>query len=253
MKTRKALVGIGILCLFALTAKAEWERTICAWDTRLPAQGKLQMSLWGSYWDWKEAKADAYELTSRLYINYGLLDNWSVCVAPGYMYWDVDGGGSEKGIRDTHLMSTYRFLDEAEAGFDMALFGELWMPTGDDDKGLGTGSWEPGLGLIASKTLGPFIAVVNAGGSVIIDPGANEKDYILWTSLEGVYPLIEQLSVNAVFNASTKRYKDEDDLMDAGIGVRFMPIEQAFLAAVGCKCLTDHYEYGFQLAGGYEF
>ena len=41
--------GMAMLGLAAATASAEWERTVNAWDTRLPDQGRVQASIWGSY------------------------------------------------------------------------------------------------------------------------------------------------------------------------------------------------------------
>jgi len=253
MNMRKGCIGIGLLCLFTAAASAEWERTISAWDTRLPAEKKLQLSLWGGYWTWKDSGANGHSIDGRLYANYGLMDNWSLAVAPGYSYWHMTGFGSENGIGDTSLMSTYRFLDEAKAGVDLAAWGEAWFPTGNNDKSLGTGHVEPGIGLIASKTLGPIIAVANLEGNMIINADDGEQDFIGQATLEGVYPLYEKLSLNAQFSAATKRWSSEDEMIDLGIGTRFKPVEQVFLAGAAYKCLTDSYDYGFQLAGGYEF
>ena len=253
MNVRKSFVGIGMLCLFTVAANAEWERTISAWDSRLPAEKKLQLSFWGGYWAWEDSGAKGHSIDGRLYLDYGLMDNWSLAVSPGYSYWHMDGAGSENGIGDTSLMSTYRFLDEAKAGFDLAAWGEAWFPTGNDNRSLGTGHVEPGIGLIASKTLGPIIAVANLGGNVIINADNGENDVIGEATLEGIYPLYEKLSLNAQFSAATKRWNDEDALIDLGLGARFKPQEQVFLAGAAYKCLTDNYDYGFQLAGGYEF
>ena len=135
MRTKKWLVMICGCCLAAVSASAEWERTISAWDSKLPDQGKFQMSLWGDYWEWESGGADGKEMDATLYLNYGLADNWSVVLAPGYTKWDQDRGGDEAGISDTGVLSTYRILDEAEAGFDLAVMGRVSLPTGDDDKG----------------------------------------------------------------------------------------------------------------------
>ena len=67
------------------------------------------------------------------------------------------------------------------------------------------------------------------------------------------YPFCEKLSLNAQFSAATKRWNDEDALIDLGLGARFKPQEQVFLAGAAYKCLTDNYDYGFQVSGGYEF
>lgn len=127
------------------------------------------------------------------------------------------------------------------------------MTTGNDNRALGTGHVEPGVGLIVSKTLGPIIAVANLGGNAIINADNGENDAIGEAALEGIYPLCKKLGLNAQFSAATKRWNDEDALVDLGLGARFKPVKPVFLAGAAYKCLTDDYDCGFQLAGGYEF
>ncbi|NLE59485.1 MAG: transporter [Planctomycetes bacterium] len=230
MKTKFGWMAMAMLGLAAATASAEWERTVNAWDTRLPDQGRVQASIWGSYWEWEAGRADGYSTEGRLYVNYGIANNWALCVTPSVVSWDVDGGDSESGIGDTALLSIYRFMEEADAGFDLAVKGSVSLPTGDDDKGLGSGSVEPGLALLAAKTIGPFVAVANAGGDWILDTDRGEEDYVLYGVLEGLYPLSEQATLSASCSAATARWDGEDDDIDLGIGGRVTPIPEMFLA-----------------------
>lgn len=250
MTIRKWVVVFCVLGLFAAVASAEWERTISAWDTKLPDQGGVRVSVWSGYWEWDHG---GEEVDASLYLDYGILDRWSVSVSPGFLSWDQDGMDSESGISDTDLFSTYRFADEADAGLDLAIMGGASLPTGDDDKGLGNGDVEPKLSLLASKTLGPIIIVGNAGGRWITDAGDGEEDYTVYAALEGICPLNDKLSINANTSASTSRWEGNDDPVDVGLGVRFAPIEQAFCLAAGYYCLTDNYDWGAQVAAGYEF
>lgn len=253
MNKVKWLVASMVAGMMAVSAGAEWERTVSAWDARLPAQGKIQASLWGGYWTWGEDGVDGTDMDATLYVNYGIADNWSVGVAPSFYSWDVDGGDSESGLSDTGLMSTYRFMDEADAGFDFAAMGRVSLPTGDDDDGLGTGSVEPGLVLIAAKTLGPIVAVANAGATLILDADDGEEDFVVFASLEGIYPLTDKLSVNGTFSLGTSRAEDGDEPVDIGLGARFRPMEQFFVGGAAYVCLTDDYDWGGQIACGYEF
>ncbi|MEI7437020.1 MAG: transporter [bacterium] len=253
MTTRKWLVAVSLLGLFAMTASAEWERTISAWDTRLPAQGKLQVSFWGNYVTWNDVGADANQLDGSIYANYGIVDNWSVCIAPSVTGWNVDGGKSEAGISDTALMTTYRFMDEADAGVDVAVMGRVSLPTGNEDLGLGSGNADPGVTVMASKDLGTIIVVANVNGRMIIDANDDEKDYTLSAELEGVCPLSKQLSLNVAFSAATPQWDSEDDNVDMGIGMRYKPQERIFVNGMVYSCLTDNYDWGFQAGAGYEF
>lgn len=253
MKARTWILFVSVLCLMAVAASAEWERTVSAWDTRVPAQGKLQLSAWGGYYAWESGGADGNELGANVYAHYGLADNWSVCLAPGFMRWDVDGGGSESGLADTDVMTTYRFMDEAAAGFDIGVMAGVSLPTGDEDKGLGSGSVEPTVGLLAAKTFGAVVAVANIGGRLILDADDGEEDFTLGLSLEGIYSVSDQLSVNAAFSAATARWEDGDENADIGLGARFHPMEQAFLGGMAYLSLTDSYDWGVTIGGGYEF
>lgn len=253
MNSRSGLAIVAVLCVFTAAASAEWERTIFAWDTRLPAQGKFQASLWGDYYAAEVAGADSTSLDGVLYLAYGIADNWSACVAPSFSSWDVDRGGSESGISDTLLMSTYRFMEEKDSGADVAVLGRVSLPTGDDDKGLGSGNVEPGFLVLASKTLGPIAAVANAGATAILDADDGEEDFILRGCIEGICPLNEQLSLNALLSAQTARVDGADDDVALGFGTRFTPVEQFFVLGAGNVCLTDAYDWGATLAAGYEF
>ena len=253
MRSRKWRVALCGLCLTAVTASAEWERTVSAWDSKLPDQGRFQLSLWGGYWEWESDGADGKDMDATLYLNYGIADNWSVALAPSYFKWDQDRGGDEAGISDTEVLSTYRLVNEADAGFDLAMMGRVSLPTGDDDKGLGTGNVEPGASVILSKTLGPIIAVANLGGTLILDADGGEEDYMLGAVFEGIYPVSEQWSVNGQLAASTARWEHGDESVDLGAGVRFTPVSQWFLVGAGYVCLTDAYDWGLQVASGYEF
>lgn len=254
MKARLWLILTLVLFFFPLTGHAEWERTVSAWDTRLPDKGKLQVAFWGGYWETGFTSVDLEETTGSLDITYGISDNWSATLSPSYYGWRVDPGPSESGISDTILMTTYRFMDEDKRGFDMAVQGNLYIPTGDADKGLGTDRYSSGVTLLASRKIGPFIGVANLGGNVIIDARDGEKDLVGHAVLEGVYPLSEQLSLNMALSGSTKRFDDGEEGADIGAGFRCSPKTwNMFLAAMAYNSFTDLYDWGLSVAVGYEF
>lgn len=253
MKAGKWLLAVALGCLMAGNANAEWMRTVYAWDTRTPAQGKFQVTLSGSYQASESEGNDATRIVVRPYGIYGLADNWAVRVAPAFVSWDVDGGGSESGLGDTRVLTVYRFLDEAQAGFDLAVKGGVSLPTGDDDQGLGTGNVEPDLALLAAKTLGPVIAVANAGGRLILDPDEGEEDFILDFIFAGICPLNEKTSLNVELEAATARWDGEDDYMELLFGGRFLPRADMFVKGGVSLGLTDAFDWGFRIAGGYEF
>ncbi len=253
MNIRSWFVAGCAVGLLATTASAEWERTVSAFDTQTPDEGKLQVALWGGYWEYEFARVDGDDMNAALYVNYGILDNWSVSLVPTYYDWDIEGLGSESGISDTRILTTYRFTEETDSAPAFAVMGSLSLPTGDDDDGLGTGSVEPGVMLLCSKDLGALTLVGNVGVDFIADADRGEEDFILSAELEGIVPVSEQVSVNAVLAAETARWDEDDDTVDLGLGLRVEPNEQTFVVGAVYGCLTDAYDWGLQLAGGYQF
>lgn len=72
-------------------------------------------------------------------------------------------GGDETGIGDILLRTKYHFFRSQSAWPDLAVAGQVKLPTGDEDDLLGTGETNfLGL-LVASRTYGRFTPHVNAG------------------------------------------------------------------------------------------
>lgn len=245
-------IALATLCLFTIAANAEWQRTVWLADTLTPDQGKFQTELWGSY-----GKADNGDYTDMAFsplLYYGVMDNLSVEGRVDYWGYDVDGGDSENGLGDMSLKARFRFLDEAKSAIDLAAFGYVWLPTGDDDKGLGTGTFEPGAGLSAAKTFGPVVAIAEVSCNAIIDSDEGEEDGQLYGGIEGAYILSDQLNINVFIDRATSRWKDTDDPSYAGFGARFLPQDQWELLANWAYGLTDSaYDWTASMAVGYEF
>jgi hypothetical protein len=253
MKIKRWLFIAFAPLFFSAAANAEWERTVCTWDTRLPEKGKLQPSFWGGYWTSKSAGTELKQYAGALDITYGIRDNWSICFEPNLYRWEFAGGDSEAGIADTRLMTTYRFLDEPKSYLDLAIMALVSLPTGDEERHLGSGRFEPGLKLLASKTFGSIIAAANLGGYTIIDSRDDEKDFAFLSSLESIYPLNDRLSLNASISFWTARSDGSDDASDVGFGTRFNLPKRMFLAGMIYKCLTNDYDQSLTTALGFEF
>lgn len=75
-------------------------------------------------------------------------------------------GGEETGLGDIVLRSKYNFLRGSASWPDLAVLGQVKLPTGDEDDLLGTGETDfLGL-LVASRTFGPVTPHVNVGYEV---------------------------------------------------------------------------------------
>jgi len=72
-------------------------------------------------------------------------------------------GGDETGIGDIILRTKYNFLRAQPRWPDLAIVGELKLPTGDDDNLLGTGDTNLRALLVASRSFGLLTPHVNLG------------------------------------------------------------------------------------------
>lgn len=76
----------------------------------------------------------------------------------------VDTGGGERGgIGDVILRTKYNFLRNQPAWPDLAIVGEVKLPSGDADDLLGTGETNVAALLVASRSFGPLTPHVNLG------------------------------------------------------------------------------------------
>lgn len=253
MKLSKQIAALAVILLLPVMASAEWERTLGAWDTLLPGKGKTQVSLWGNYAKSEIANADSTTKAAYLEMTYGISDKWSAYVSPSFYNWKVEGAGSESGLSDTKLQTTYRFRDEATDNFGLAVMGQLLVPTGNENKLLGGGSFEPGGTLIASKKYGPVIAVANLELAAVLNADSDEKSFVAASMLEGVYPLNDKLSLNAALSAETARVDGDNADLDLGFGSRYNVKDQMFVGGMVYKCLTESSTWGLQVAAGVEF
>lgn len=259
----KYLLAVLIICAVPISAKAQLERTIWARDTRTPDQGNVSPSLgWGyETYEYKGMKVDGHTMTTSFFLSYGILANWSVGFKATYDKWQETGYGvefCEDGAGDAEAITTVRMLDEDKSGIDLALRGSLRIPTGDEDKYLGTGNWEPKLQILAAKTLGKVITVVNLGIRRIISSAEHEEDFLFDTSLEGVLPLTDQLCASVSMATWTSRWKtsEDDNYFQLGCGLKFSPTKNSFFS-VGVYRIVNSEVYKndlyFSLGTGIEF
>jgi hypothetical protein len=66
------------------------------------------------------------------------------------------------GLGDTVLEAKWRFFGEEEQAMSLALKASLSLPTGDENRGLGTGKASGALNLILTHETGPWMLMANA-------------------------------------------------------------------------------------------
>lgn len=146
----------------------------------------------------------------------------------------VDTTASNSGLGDVSLDADL-VLWQPASGPEVRLLGYLKAPTGDDDKGLGTGAWDFGGGLSARQNLGDWFL---DGSLRAIFPGENggfqPDQYWDWTSAVGRYQG-DHLWFSGGLEGATAPFDNAEDALD-------------LVARFGWD--GDRYGYGGHLLGG---
>jgi len=110
-----------------------------------------------------------YQYQEQLFMQYGLTDRLEVDAQAVYQenyVKNAEGKAHDTGFGDSYLFLRYCALEEKGRMPYIAGLVQLKMPTGkyqhlDPDKlktdSMGAGSWDPGLGVIMTKKIKPFI------------------------------------------------------------------------------------------------
>ena len=156
-------------------------------------------------------KKDASSATSTL--SYGILDNLDVLLGVPYQKTKMREDGEtvydEDGIADLTLEAKWRFFEKD--GFALALRPGVSFPTGDHNKGLGTGRMTCGALFIATKDIGPVSFHLNAGYKRNENKTDERKD--IWGGdLAGVVTVAKPLKlvVNVGMKTNTDRMAATD-------------------------------------------
>ena len=145
---------------------------------------------------------------------------------------DASGGGDETGLGDIILRTKYNFLRNYDGRIpDLAFLVEMKLPTGDEDRLLGTGGTNLTGLLVASKTYGRwFTPHINLGYEIDTkDTRQNTIRYALGFDAR----LLSELTFGADVIG---RHKPDgsgtgDHIVDLSLGVKWNPIQSLILRA----------------------
>ena len=180
-------------------------------DTGTQGRGNFQLELTGQYDRDKEnvggvsVKATGVETAATL--SYGILDHVDLVLSLPYL-WGKEKENDivvydEDGISDASLEAKIKVFEKE--GFSLALKPGISLPTGDEDKGLGTGKFGGQIFLIASQEVEPFTFHVNLG-YVRNENDADERESIWHASVAAVWEVVKDLSL--VANIGVERNPD---------------------------------------------
>jgi hypothetical protein len=120
-------------------------------------------------WDGKSATLPHLEF------NYGVLPNMHLHLIAPFQYVKPEGEDSQYGYGDTELGIKFRFIQEKEWIPMVGTFPIVIIPTGNHEKGLGSGQTQIYIPLWFQKSWGPWTTY--GGGGYWINPGEGNKDW----------------------------------------------------------------------------
>ena len=118
-----------------------------------------------------ERSGGAFEGEAGLDINYGLAKDVPLTKTMPLNF--IRGPGARTGIGDVEVGVKYRFYHDEKAGFQVAIFPTVMLPT--SGKTYGSGKTGMLLPVWAQKDIGKWS--VFGGGGYSINPGAGNRDY----------------------------------------------------------------------------
>ncbi len=211
-----------IVIMVFMTGTAFGAHPLITDDTGTNGKGKFQVELTGEF-AYEKEKSDGITVKEKGYeagiaVSAGLLDTLDIICAIPYQWNKAEEDGTtvsdENGISDASLELKWRFFEQN--GLSFALKPSITIPSGDEDKGLGTGRVGYGATFIATKEIAPFTFHINLGYAhneykLEEDEDSNEKN--IWhISLAGLYEVSDNLQV--VANIGVERNPDKESGTD---------------------------------------
>ncbi|HAR96309.1 MAG TPA: transporter [Deltaproteobacteria bacterium] len=225
-----------IVFLFYLSVSAVFAaHPLITDDAGTQGKGKWQLELDGQYEHEHERgeKENNSEISTT--VTYGLMDTMDFVLGAPYQWVrtrDSEGTTRENGVADMSFDLKWRFYEKD--GLSLALKPGITLPTGDDEKGLGTGKVTYRAFFIATKELTPWMFHLNLGYYRNENKEDTKKD--LWhASLASEYLLTKNL--RAVANIGVERGDDPTTDSDPAflLGGLIYSVSDAFDVDAGYK------------------
>jgi hypothetical protein len=160
-KMKRILVAI----VFLLCAsEAHAAHPLITDDTGTQGRGNYQLEFNAEYSRNDEEGTTEKGTEAGTTLSAGITDNVDLVVGVAHGWSEVEEDGvetDESGISDMAVEAKWRFFEKG--GFGLALKPGVTFPTGNEDKGFGSGKVTYGVMLIATKELEPWAFHMNFG------------------------------------------------------------------------------------------
>lgn len=151
----------------------------------------------------------------------------------------VRSSGSQTGLGDASLTTGYSLIPESTGTVLVRPLFYVKFPTGDEDKGLGTGEWDLGGGLEVSKWLGDWLPYAEL---LYISPGESGgldlQDYWSYTVSLG-YAATDRLGPEVSLVGGTNAFKGADDVRSLELALKYWPADTIRMQGFVSFGLTD--------------
>lgn len=225
-------------------------------DAYTQGKGGCQVELAGEYVNDTDTDAGKTTniVTTAAAFTYGVVDNVDIIVTSGYQSIrdNTEGITSRSdGVLDSVIDVKWRFYERKD-GLSLAIRPGVIFPTGDDEKGLGSGKARYRFFFISSKELEPFTVHLNIG-YMRNDNRLDEREDILHVSLAGEWKFAERLRL--VADAGIETCRDKSHINDPAfilIGLIYGVTKKIDLS-LGVKSAITNTENNFSALGGVTF
>ena len=227
---KKLLTSVSVVVMglvLVATASADWQRTVAVVDTETAGQYRLQADLGVAYGQWADdaGKSTVAYAAGR----FGILENWDVTLEVPFIWNSPELGTDEDGIGDLIVGTKLMLLNEIDYPVDLSAAVFVECPTGDEDKGLGTGSASVYVIASAAKTFNQFLVVGNIGGGFLGDVKVggldiDRKNILLW-GVEAAWMINDVANLNVALEGSTKEYEGLDNEVYVTVGGQYILAE----------------------------
>lgn len=242
---KKIFMAFFVLSLFLSFSQAFAAHPLITDDTGTQGQGKFQLEINGEFSSDRETAAGVItkekdgELAATL--SYGISDSVDLVLGPPFQWFKVKENGlvaeDESGFSDLSLELKWRFFDKE--GLSLALKPGVTIPTGDEDRGLGTGRATYSLFFITTKEADPWTFHLNLG-YVRNDNKTDERKNLWHASLAATVEIAKDLQAVANIGIESNTEKETGNHPVFLLGGLIYSLSESFDLDCGIKGgLTD--------------
>ena len=206
-------------------------------DTGTQGKGKFQLEVNGEYGHDKDDGVTTKTTQAAAALSYGVTEPVDIVLGIPYQYIrtkDSETVTNEKGISDVGIELKWRFYETD--GFSFALKSGLTLPTGEDEKGLGSGKTTYHLFFISTKEIKPWAFHLNLGYNRNENKVDERKD--IWhASLASTVEVIKDIKL--VANIGAERNPDKSS-----------NTHPAFIIGGLIYSISENFDIDFGIKGG---